>query len=194
MYRAARGKYSDPHLDQILELVSSDAVAGRPPPIETSLVVTLLGIRAALPLPNQSSLLRYCSADALREPNRAQTCSDLAATLIQHGHTAIDAAVGGAIVRKVGGTSPRLAALQDEGDALRWQMSQIQTSAEDMQFLSCDSLHRYRGEFADRAQYGEAGDLRRALAASGISTKQAAEQWRATNRERSQAQSANPTK
>jgi len=188
LYRAARSQYSDPHWDQILELLSSDAVVGHPPAIERSLVVTLIGIRAALPLANQANLLRHCSADALREPNRAQTCGDLAATLIQHGHTAIDAAVGVAIVRKVGGTSPRLAALQDEGDALRWQMSQVQTSAEDMHLLSCDSLRRFRGESAERAQYGEAGQLRRALAASGVTTQQAAERWRVANRERMRLQ------
>ncbi|HEX4584826.1 MAG TPA: hypothetical protein VH183_08340 [Burkholderiaceae bacterium] len=180
--RASKARYSDPHWDEISRFLASDALGAQPPPVQFQLAIELLGIQAAFPLPDFPVLHEYCST-ASQDPSRVQTCDDLAAVLIEHGRSHIEVLIGGKIVEWVGATDPRLSALRDEADAIGWQWSQMVRSAQDRTqddvLLSCDSLRRLRRNTAARLQFGEAGYLRRELAASGVTIAQAAQRRRA---------------
>jgi hypothetical protein len=175
--RASKSRYSDPHWDAISRLLASDAT-GAPPPVQVQLAIMLLGVQAALPLPELQTSIRACGTAPPAGP-LVETCGDLAALLIERGRTVIEALIGSKIAERVGWTGPRLSPLHDQVDAMRWQMSQAMKSAQEQVLLGCDSLQRLRRNASVRAQFGESGLLRRELAESGVSTSQAAERWRA---------------
>jgi hypothetical protein len=183
--RASKARYSDPHLDQISKLLASDALAAQSPPIQMQLAISLLGIQAALPLPDFHALAQYCSGAAQTDPNGIQTCSDLASTLVEHGRTEVEVMVGGRIAEQIGSTNPRLSTLRDEADAIRWQWGQWLKSMRetDHRSLTCNSLQALRRNAAVRAQLGESGRLYQQLAVSGLTASQAAERWRADMRQ-----------
>jgi hypothetical protein len=179
LYRASKARYSDPHLDQISGLVASDATAALSPTIQIDLAGSLLSIQGGLPHPNLSVVMHYCGIAAQLDPNHVQTCGDLAATLVEHSRTAIEVLTGGRVAERVGGTDPRLAALRDEADAMRWQLWPVQKPQQEHMLPNCDSLQRLRPNMVAEMQFGESGRLRQELAASGVTTTQAAERWRA---------------
>ncbi len=194
--RASKARYSDPHHDQISELLASDAFAAQSPPVQLRLAISLVGIEAALAFPEYQGLMQYCGGAAQADPNRTQTCGDLAATLIEHGRTVVDVAIGGKVAERIGSTDPRLSALLDQADAIRWQWSEELKSLQeqDHQLLSCNSLQVLRRNAAAQVQFGESGRLRQGLAASGVTVSQAAERWRAERRRlQQQSESVKPT-
>jgi len=193
-HRASQALYSDPHEDLIPALIASDATARLPPPIQADLAITLAGIQATLPLPNLFLLLHYCGLDGPVDPNRVQTCGNLAATLIEHDRSEIGAHMGARVAEQLDWAGPRLAALRDEAEAMEWQMLQRQQKwqMEDMRRIySCDTLQSFRNNMRAQVQLGQSGRLRQDFAASGLSLSQAAQQWRAEKQRRirlSQAQ------
>jgi hypothetical protein len=194
--RASKARYSDPHHDQISELLASDAFAAQSPPVQLRLAISLVGIEAALAFPEYQGLMQYCGGAAQADPNRTQTCGDLAATLIEHGRTVVDVAIGGKVAERIGSTDPRLSALLDQADAIRWQWSEELKSLQeqDHHLLSCNSLQVLRRNAAAQVQFGESGRLRQGLAASGVTVSQAAERWRAERRRlQQQSESVKPT-
>jgi hypothetical protein len=183
--RASQARYSDPHWDQVSRVLASDALASQPPAVQIQLAISLLGIQAALAFREPGVVLtQYCGVAALADPNRVQTCGDLAATLIERGRTEIEVWIGAKIAERIGTTDPRFSALLDEAYAVRWQGSQWLKSMQqgEHRLLSCDSLQVLRHNAAAQVHLGESGRLRQELAASGVSTSQAAERWRAERR------------
>jgi hypothetical protein len=183
LYRASKARYSDPHLDRILGLVTSNATAALSPTVQIDLAGSLLSIQGGLPHPNLSVVMHYCGIAVRSDPNRVQTCGDLAATLIEHSRTAIEVLIGGRVAERVGWSYPRLAALRDEADAMRWQLRSPMQKSQQQMLSSCDSLQRLRHDMAAQVLFGESGRLRQELGASGVTTSQAAEQWRAFRRQ-----------
>jgi hypothetical protein len=84
-------------------------------------------------------------------------------------------------LEQIGSSDPRLSAVLDQADAVRWQWSQVLKSIQlrEHRLLSCDSLQALRRNAAARVRLGESGRLRQELAATGVTTSQAAQQWRA---------------
>ena len=182
--RASKARYSDPHdEDQIAGLIASDSSEVQSPAVQLELVALLRGIQAAAALghPYYRLLVQYCTTSAPADPGRVQTCSDLAATLIEHGRPVFDVTVGAKILEQIGSSDPRLSAILDEAESVRWQWYHlpklIQESGHGL--LSCDSLQALRRNAAAQARLGESGRLRQQLAASGLTTAQAAQLWRA---------------
>jgi len=187
LYRASKARYSDPHLDQISGLVASDAMATLSPTVQIDLAGSLFSIQGGLPHPNLSVVMHYCGISVQSDPNRVETCGDLAATLIERSRTAVEVLIGGRIAERVGWTDPRLVALRDEADAMRWRLSSMGTwriSQQESMLSSCDSLQRLRRNMVAQAQLGESGRLRQEIGASGLTTAQAAKQWRIFGRRR----------
>ncbi len=194
--RASKARYSDLHGDQIPGLLASDAFAAQSPPVQVQLTIWLVGIHAALGFPGYQGISEYCGAAAQADPNRAQTCGDLAATLIEHGRNAVDVSIGGRVAEQIESTDPRRSALLDQADAIRWQWSEWLKSMQqrDHALYSCDSLQVLRRSAAAQVQLGESGRLRQELAASGVTVSQAAERWRAERRRlQQQSERAKPT-
>jgi len=179
LYQASKARYSDQHLDQISGLVASDATARLSPTVQIDLAGSLLSIQGGLPHVSLSVVVHHCGIAAQSDPNRLQTCSDLATTLIEHSRTAVEVLIGGRVADRLGWTDPRLAALRDEADAMRWQLSPMHKSQQELRLPSCESLQRLRPNMVAEMQFGESGRLRQELAASGVTTAQAAERWRA---------------
>jgi hypothetical protein len=179
--RASKARFSNSHSDQISELLASEALAAQSPPVQIEISILLLGIQAAWSHPYYQALTQYCSASAQADPNRVQTCGDLAAILINQGRSEVDVMFGAKILEQIGSSDPRLSAVLDQADAVRWQWSQVLKSIQlrEHRLLSCDSLQALRRNAAARVRLGESGRLRQELAATGVTTSQAAQQWRA---------------
>jgi hypothetical protein len=186
--RASKARYSNPRWDQISRFLASDVFAAQSPPVQIQLAVWIVGIQAALTLPAVPVLTQYCGKAAQADSSRVQTCGDLAATLIEHGRTVVEVTVGAGVAERIGSTDPRLAALLEQADAMRWQWWQgIKSMQEqDGALLSCESLQVLRRNAAAEGQLGESGRLRQELADSGVTASQAAERWRAERQQRRQ--------
>jgi hypothetical protein len=182
LYRASKARYSNPHLDQISGLVYSNAAAALSPTLQTELAGTLLSIQGGLPHPNLSVVMHYCGDAGRTIAGHVQTCGDLAAMLVVRSRTAIEVLIGGRVAEQVSWASPRLAALRDEADAMRWQLFRMPGSQQAQMLPGCDSTQRLLPIATAQAQFGESGRLRQELAARGVTTAQAAEAWRAARR------------
>jgi hypothetical protein len=182
LYRASKARFSNPHLDQISGLVYSNAAAALSPTFQTELAGTLLSIQGGLPHPNLSVVIRYCGDAGQTIAGHVQTCGDLAAMLVQRSRTAIEVLIGGRVAEQVSWANPRVAALRDEADAMRWQLFRMPGSQQAQMLPGCDSTQRLLPIAAAQAQFGESGRLRQELAARGVTTAQAADAWRAARR------------
>jgi hypothetical protein len=182
--RASKARYNDPHQDLMDRILRSDTFAAQAPPVQVALAAEMLGIQGAFASPEYLVLTQTCSVAAQADPNRVQTCGDLAATLVEHGRSEVDVFFGGKVAERMAPADPRLSHVLDEADAIRWEWSQEMRSMlqQEDRVLSCDSLRVLRRIAAARARLGESGRLRQELAASGITTAQAAERWRAEKR------------
>jgi hypothetical protein len=85
------------------------------PPVQIQAAFWLLGIEAGFLHPDYRVLMQFCSTAALADPNRVQTCGDLAATLIEHGRTQVEVMVGGKVADQIESSDPRLSALGECG-------------------------------------------------------------------------------
>jgi hypothetical protein len=182
LYRASKARFSNPHSDQISGLVYSNAAAALSPTFQTELAGTLLSIQGGLPHPNLSVVMHYCGDAGQTIAGHVQTCGDLAAMLVERSRTAIEVLIGGRVAEQVSWANPRVAALRDEADAMRWQLFRMPGSQQAQMLPGCDSTQRLLPIATAQAQFGESGRLRQELAARGVTTAQAADAWRAARR------------
>ncbi len=179
LYRASKSRYSDPHHDQMARLLASDPLGAQPLPVQAQTNMLLIGIGAAFPTPGYNVLEKYCGSDDAADPARLQTCGDLAAVLIEHGRSNPEVWVGNLIVKRVGGTDPRLSRLGDEADAFLWQAGQDLMVVPSHTAPDCEWMRQLRTNMTEQARSGEAARVWRELAASGLTPPQAAELLRA---------------
>jgi hypothetical protein len=177
LHRASKARYSDSHLEQISQFLASDLVAAQSPPVQFQLAFLLLGVEPAFH-PDYQVLTQYCSVAAQTDPNRVQTCTDLAETLVDHSRTAVEVVTGAKLAEPTS-SDPRRSALIDKADAIRWQWWQwLKSQPQDVP-ISCESLQVLHRRLASEVQLGESGRLRQELAAGGLTTSEAAQQYRA---------------
>lgn len=127
---------------------------------------------------------RYCSADAVRNANRQQSCAALAEVMVNRGRSLIDVGLGTTIGARAGWPAERVEALKREREAM-FQVSLRSVSVPT--FWSCESLERQSLYFQEVAALGEVGGLRRAIQRSGASVETLSAEYRAAMRSASAA-------
>lgn len=111
--------------------------------------------------------LRYCEPESPAWVERREVCERLADTLLAHAEQLDEHAAGLALGRRVGWTSERLAALDEEQQALE----ELAARQNVMSAVDCANAHRLQAWMAAAASGGEVAGLRALLRDSGRSVR-----------------------
>jgi hypothetical protein len=157
-FRVSRAARSDAHAGALTGLVLSKLPTEWPLLDRVALAGEVLSLEAAAVMPFVPAS-QYCSVAEVRDVNRQQVCSAMAEVLVNKGSSLMDVALGTSIGQRVGWPAERLAALQDEREALL----QLNEQAAPKQPWSCLGLVRTLSQLTEMGQHGELGAMRRAL-------------------------------
>jgi hypothetical protein len=136
-------------------------------PVERSyLAGEVIGIEAAIRLPQYSIASRHCSSDAMKDSTVRQQCNSLAELLVTKGTNLLDLSLGKTIGARAGWPGKRLDDLSREWDALMWTIMQ-QTPSDNDKLWTCEGVSRLNAYLAQRVQQGELRAARDALERSG---------------------------
>jgi hypothetical protein len=124
------------------------------------------GIEAAVPMPF-STEAKYCSAGALPDSNRRETCEGIAKLLVERSNTFIEMGIGIGMAKRLGWSQERIAALEDERAALHEAAAREAVTT--VELRSCGDVRRVLYRFRDVGLHGELASARRAVAGSGES-------------------------
>jgi hypothetical protein len=170
MHRAARARYIKSYRGSLHALVMDAQPPATPALDRVLMAVEAAGASRTVP-PSLGPTLNYCSAPALRDVNRRQSCEALAELLANRADTLADLATARSLGERLGWPPERLAALRDEKDALSGMGAEPLDPAEQ---FSCAGIERQVAYYAEVARRGDLGALREALRRSGQSVEELA--------------------
>ncbi len=127
-------------------------------------------------------LTRICRGDALADANRRQACAAAADVLVDRSDSLLDMRMGAAVVANLTGSTVR-------GDVVRAAFDGWLKTAE-IDLFDCGSVRRGLARLRGQAVVGEAGQLRRWIEQSGLTSAQLLERNRESERRRDAAASA----
>lgn len=174
MFRVSRAKQIKTYWAALLPLVMGAQPAGVSPLDRSLMAVDLVGLQAAWPIP-QGGVPQFCSATALADANRRETCEAITELLVSRSDALVYTTVGLGLAQRLGWPADRVAALRDEIDAGLQVQSQRAQGAEP---LSCSSVEALLNHFTDVARGGEREALRAAMRRTGASTEELARRHR----------------
>ncbi len=158
LFRVSRAARSDAHWGALTGLVLAKLPPELPILDKVALAGEVLSLEAEALMPFVPAS-QYCSVAEVRDANRQQVCSAMAEVLVNKGSSLMDVALGTSIGQRAGWPAERLAALQDERDALL----QLNDQSAVPQRWSCTGLVRTLNQLTEMGQHGELGAMRRAL-------------------------------
>lgn len=123
-----------------------------------------IGFEAAAPFPYFTAS-KYCSAGALADANRRETCEGIATVLMQKSRTLMDYSIGLGMAKRLGWPQEQIKSLGDEQEALYAAVGSATPHVVDE--ANCKELRQALDHFRDLGVYGELETARRAVAASG---------------------------
>jgi hypothetical protein len=129
--------------------------------------VTVMGTQAAWVVPG-ASLNRWCSAEAVSDANRHQTCARLADLLTSRPDSLVELSIGISVGRRVGWPPEKVDRLKSKGRALYTWMTRQSVGGGEGAF-SCAAVERRRRFSAAAAVQGETAALIDEIKASGAS-------------------------
>jgi len=136
-------------------------------PLERSyLALEVIGVEAAIGLPQYGVANRHCSSDAMQDSTSRQQCDSLATLLVTKGTNLLDLGVGKSIGARVGWSNERIKELVLEQHALQQAIMQ-QTSSDNDKLWTCDAVSRVNAYVVQRVRLGELGAARDVLERSG---------------------------
>lgn len=157
-FRVSRAARSDAHWGAVTGLVLAKLPSELPILDKVALAGEVLSLEAEALMPFVPAS-QYCAVAEVRDTNRQQVCSAMAEVLVHKGSSLMDVALGTSIGQRAGWPAERLAALQDERDALL----QLNDQSAPPQPWSCSGLVRTLNQLVEMGQHGELGAMRRAL-------------------------------
>jgi hypothetical protein len=173
MHRAASAQRSDAHAGLLPSLVER-ALGGATPLQRTLALSASWSAQAAWAPARSGQAYAWCSAEALVDANRRQTCEELAEILTSRSTGLAEMAVGIAIGRNLGWPAERSSLEQQEHDALTGAGRFPAVGLD----LSCPGVERVQAWMRRLAAEGEVQAAREALADSGASVAQWMERYR----------------
>jgi hypothetical protein len=178
IFRASQARSSDSHWSAPSGLVQSPAWKAQPLEMQVALDTAVLGMIEAVSVPPYQTASKYCSLDAIKDPNRHQICTDLVTMLTERSDTLLSLALGTKMAERLDWPPDRLEALRYRKDAA-FEIAR-RRGVPDLE--DCESMRRILPWVEDMFHYGELGTMRRAIAASGLSESQLAQALRAEQR------------
>ena len=146
-------------------------------PLERSYLATeVIGVEAAIGLPQYSVASQHCSTIAMQDGTVQQQCRSLAELLVTKGTNLLDLGLGKTIGARAGWSSARVKELTIEQDALMESIIQQGPSDNDKMW-TCDAVRRTNAYMAQRVRLGEIGAARDALEHSGETVEEMAQKY-----------------
>ena len=160
LLRASQAKTFQPYFETSLRLIDTPVVRSAPPAVASAAIFTLVGVAAAVPIPDLQMVNQYCAATAKGAAQRTQVCGGLAEVLAERSAVLISMPLGAVIGERAGWSSERVAAVKTRVAALQ------KAQTVDLKDLySCAAVERGRRYFTDFARFGEVGAMERAVIA-----------------------------
>ena len=173
MFRASQAPFNDSHESVFGALLQPTGLQAQPLQVQAAVDVGVFGIAASLSYPGYETAERYCSPEAIGDPNRRQVCTDLARMMAERSDTLVSLALGLKLAERVGWPPDQLEALQQRWDAYE------QIVPRDLDLDNCEALGTLDSIVVDALRDGQIGALRRAVSASGRTEAQLARARRA---------------
>ena len=146
-------------------------------PLERSYLATeVIGVEAAIGLPQYSVASQHCSTIAMQDSTVQQQCRSLAELLVTKGTNLLDLGLGKTIGARAGWPSERVKDLVLEQRALMQSIMQQVPSDED-NIWTCDAVSHANAYMTQRVRLGEIGAARDALERSGESVEELAQKY-----------------
>lgn len=172
--RAAQATESRLHMDAMVEPAGHAQVRNLDSTTRSIAQTTVMGIRAAIPVPGLLVLNDECLSKPPLDDARRETCDALARTLAEHSQTLLEMSFGLRIGERVGWPDEQLRALRERRDAAQAALTEEQKP------WTCNyqrQLDQYTVAALDGS--GELAVADRLVRTSGRSPAQLAQQWRA---------------
>jgi hypothetical protein len=146
-------------------------------PLERAyLAAEVIGVEAAIGLPQYSVASQHCSSDAMQEGIVREQCDSVAELLVSKGNNLLDLGVGKAIGARAGWSSKRVDQLSQEQHALMQALIQ-QTPSDNDTLWTCDAVSRLNAYMVQRVRLGELGATRELLERSGETVEVMAQRY-----------------
>jgi hypothetical protein len=122
------------------------------------LLVSAIGVESAWIIPGYQTISPFCKAEALADPNRRETCRQIAEVLAERSDTLLDRSFGASIGKRVGWPAERTDAMRAEFNAL----SQVVADAGvDPEQPTCAALRKSVDYIRSLGAEGELAAMRR---------------------------------
>ncbi len=182
LYRIANAQREGFGASLLASAVLKAAPADDDESVEATLTMAMsaLGVEMAW-APNYQALMQLCTADALRDANRAQVCAGVAETLIDRSDSLLSRNIGAALGRRLGWPAERSDLVRAELDAYS-DISNLPLGGPGRE-SSCARTRYWLGRMARMAALGEVGAMREWIARSGKKPQDLVREERARQRE-----------
>jgi len=121
-------------------------------------------------LPPMAAAVQQCTAEAVRDSNRRQTCDAFTTLLLDKSSSLIGFHAGVRMAERLQWPAQRLSALRQERDALDFAASGWSLSDQ-----PCEALRSFLARNIEQSPHGELASIRASVAASGKSFQELAE-------------------
>ena len=129
------------------------------------LLVSTIAVESVWVIPGYQTISPHCKAELMADPNRRETCGQIAEVLAERSDTLLDRSFGASIGKRVGWPTERTDAIKAEFAALSQAVANM---GADPDQPTCAGLRRELDYVRSLGAYGEVGAMRR-LAGSGPS-------------------------
>jgi hypothetical protein len=120
------------------------------------LAAATIGFEGAVGLPSYQTLVNACKSPALADPNRQQTCNNIAEYLVNRSDSLLDRAIGISVGRQAGWSNDRLDRLKGEGEAYSASLNYSQEPVQ----AGCGFYRTMSERIRQNVRLGETGALR----------------------------------
>jgi len=175
LYRASKAGTADLRTGQLAALALRNLPPGTPAVERRAVLERVMAIESALSLPGTKTLVQHCDANAVRDANRQQVCSDLAELLARRSTSLLDMSLGQSLGERAGWPAERVQAVHQERDAFAQAMKPL--AAAPGTEWSCPQIERSARWVLEVGQFGEVGAARMLIARSGQNVAVLAKQY-----------------
>jgi hypothetical protein len=173
--RAARAQTSDLLWPQFGLVTEHAAARSLPPAPRMVLLTRVVGVAAAMPIPNYSVVTQFCAPPRVAGPARRQLCSDLATPMTERPSSLMEFAIGIRLGERAGWPATKVKPLADQKEAIMALEDRLWPIVEPHGCAALKVMEARAEEFFGGSELA-AG--RRRIAESGQSAAQLAHEWR----------------
>ena len=166
----------DSYSDSVFDFAEPELPADVTPLERSYLATEVMGVEAAIRLPQYSVASHYCSSNAMQDSTVQQQCNSMAELLVSKGSNLLDLAIGKTIGERAGWPSERIKKLVLEQHALMQSIMQ-QAPSDEHDMWTCDAVSRVNTFVIQRTRLGELGAARDLLERSGDTAEEMAQKY-----------------